>query len=44
MPQYSYIALDNGGAEVSGRVQADDMGAANLMLRQRGLRVMERSG
>lgn len=41
MPQYSYIALDNGGAEVSGRVQADDIGAANLMLRQRGLRVME---
>nr|WP_305908872.1 hypothetical protein [Methylomarinum sp. Ch1-1]MDP4521735.1 hypothetical protein [Methylomarinum sp. Ch1-1] len=41
MPHYSYIALDNSGAEVSGRVQADDMGAANLMLRQRGLRVME---
>jgi type IV pilus assembly protein PilC len=41
MPQFSYMALDAGGSEIAGKLQADDMSAAALILRQRGLRVME---
>jgi type II secretory pathway component PulF len=40
MAQFSYSALDAGGREVSGQLQADDINAAALILRQRGLRVM----
>jgi type II secretory pathway component PulF len=40
MPQFSYIALDARGGEISGNVQADDINAAAMILRQRGLRVM----
>ncbi|WAR45178.1 type II secretion system F family protein [Methylomonas rapida] len=41
MPLFSYTALDSRGAEVTGRVQADDLATAAMMLRQRGLRLME---
>lgn len=41
MAMYAYLALNSGGREVSGRLQADDPQAAALLLRQRGLRVME---
>ncbi|MBU2568455.1 MAG: type II secretion system F family protein [Gammaproteobacteria bacterium] len=41
MPQFSYVALDAGGNEISGKLQADDGPSAAMILRQRGLRVME---
>lgn len=41
MGQFSYTALDAGGHEVAGQLQADDPAAAALILRQRGLRVMD---
>jgi type IV pilus assembly protein PilC len=41
MPEFSYTALDAGGNEIAGQLQADDINAAALILRQRGLRVME---
>lgn len=41
MPQFSYVALDNRGGEVAGRLQADDLESAALILRRRGLRPLE---
>lgn len=41
MRQFSYIALDDRGAEIAGHLQADDMDAATTILRQRGLRLLE---
>lgn len=41
MRQFSYIALDDRGAEITGRLQADDTASATAILRQRGLRLLE---
>lgn len=41
MPMFSYNALNTSGAEVKGRLQAEDMSAAALTIRDRGLRVLE---
>lgn len=41
MAQFSYIALDARGEEVVGQIQADDSAAAMLLIRQRGLRLLE---
>jgi len=41
MADFSYSALDERGSEISGQIQADDIGSAAAQLRQRGLRVLE---
>ena len=41
MGQFSYTALDASGNEIAGQLQADDPASAALILRQRGLRVMD---
>ncbi|MDF1587651.1 MAG: type II secretion system F family protein [Gammaproteobacteria bacterium] len=41
MPQFTYTALTGSGGELKGQLQADDLNAAALMLRERGLRVLQ---
>lgn len=41
MPQFTYTALSASGGELKGQLQADDLNAAALMLRERGLRVLQ---
>lgn len=41
MAWFRYTALDNRGEEIAGQLQADDISAAGLILRRRGLRPLE---
>ncbi len=41
MPMYNYTALNASGGEIKGRLQAGDESAAAVILRDRGLRIIE---
>lgn len=41
MPHFTYTALNSSGSELKGQLQADDLNSAALMLRERGLRVLQ---